>query len=123
MGVRLPQLSSMKTLIVTFCLAVAAQVIPSAYHYPVHTLAKSTIKYKTAAFEPVDAATPADTQKVELVEKEHEQEILTPTITYHAAPAVYHHAAAVAPAVYHHAAAAPATAVSYSLGGYPFAVP
>merc|ERR1712036_120525 len=50
-------------------------------------VAKSTIKYKTAAFEPVDVATPADAVKIELKETEHEQEILTPTIKYVANPA------------------------------------
>merc|ERR1712083_1227211 len=49
--------------------------------------AQSTIKYKTAAFEPVDVATPADAIKIELKETENEQEILTPTIKYVANPA------------------------------------
>merc|ERR1711976_342636 len=105
-------ISIMKTLIVLSCALAAAQcavVLPhvGAYTYPVHSVAKSTIKFKTAAFEPVDAATPAATQKLELIEKEHEQEILTPTITYATAPVVhapyYHHAAVAAPVV--HAAA------------------
>merc|ERR1711973_675578 len=103
----------------------------ATYTYPVHTVAKSTIKFKTAGFEPVVADTPADTQKIELVEKEHEQEILTPAVTYAHAPVLsYAHApVAVAPAVAHVAAAAPvavahaAPAVTYGLGGFPFAIP
>merc|ERR1739842_230223 len=50
-------------------------------------VAKSPTKYKTAAFEPVDVATPADAIKIALKETEHEQEILTPTIKYVATPA------------------------------------
>merc|ERR1740128_811416 len=86
--------SKMKTLIVLFCAAATqgAVYLPHAYHaaaaYPVHGVAKSTITYKTAAWEPVDAATPAATQKIELKETEHEQEILTPTLTYAHAPVV-----------------------------------
>merc|ERR1740128_1471998 len=142
--------SKMKTLIVLFCAAAAqgAVYLPHAYHaaaaYPVHGVAKSTITYKTAAWEPVDAATPAATQKIELKETEHEQEI--PTLTYahapvvnyglpavhaalpavHALPATYaalpaiHHAAL--PAI-HHALPAAAPAISYSLGGVPFVIP
>merc|ERR1740128_816146 len=123
--------SKMKTLIVLFCAAAAqgAVYLPHAYHaaaaYPVHGVAKSTITYKTAAWEPVDAATPAATQKIELKETEHEQEILTPTLTYAHAPVVnyglpaVHHAAL--PAI--HALSAAAPAISYSLGGVPFVIP
>merc|ERR1719228_1406597 len=83
----------MKFLIV-LALAVAAAhagvVLPYAgLGYGVHAVpavAKSTIKYKTAAFEPVDVLTPADAVKIELKETEHEQEILTPTIKYVANP-------------------------------------
>merc|ERR1739840_64550 len=86
--------TTMKFLIV-LALAVAAAhagvVLPYAgLGYGVHAVpavAKSTIKYKTAAFEPVDVATPADAIKIELKETEHEQEILTPTIKYVANPA------------------------------------
>merc|ERR1711973_627645 len=97
----------------------------ATYTYPVHTVAKSTIKFKTASLEPVVADTPADTQKIELVEKEHEQEILTPAVTYAHAPVVsYAHAAPVvsyAHAPVAHVAAAPA--VTYGLAGFPFAIP
>merc|ERR1719186_1843414 len=78
--------------LVVLALAVAAAhagvVLPYAgLGYGVPAVAKSTIKYKTAAFEPVDVATPADAVKIELKETEHEQEILTPTIKYVANPA------------------------------------
>merc|ERR1740128_429291 len=123
--------SKMKTLIVLFCVAAAQGAVypPHAYHaaaaYPVHGVAKSTITYKTAAWEPVDVATPAATQKIELKETEHEQEILTPTLTYAHAPVVNYglpalHAAL--PAI-HHALPAAAPAISYSLGGVPFVIP
>merc|ERR1719369_950575 len=94
----------MKFLIVLSCAVAAAQsavVLPGyagyaglgyhglGYGHVVPTVAKSTIKYKTAAFEPVDVATPADAIKIELVETEHEQEILTPIYAHVAAPA-YH---------------------------------
>merc|ERR1719500_960175 len=86
----------MKFLIVLSCAVAAAQsavVLPGYAGYAglgyhglgygvVPTVAKSSIKYKTAAFEPVYVATPADAIKIELVETEHEKEILTPTITY-----------------------------------------
>merc|ERR1712055_1264497 len=85
--------TTMKFLIV-LALAVAAAhagvVLPYAgLGYGLHAVpavAKSTIKYKTAAFEPVDVLTPADAVKIELKETEHEQEILTPTIKYVANP-------------------------------------
>merc|ERR1740128_1600868 len=126
--------SKMKTLIVLFCAAAAqgAVYLPHAYHaaaaYPVHGVAKSTITYKTAAWEPVDAATPAATQKIELKETEQEQEILTPTLTYAHAPVVNYGLPAV-PAAHHaalpaiHALPAAAPAISYSLGGVPFVIP
>merc|ERR1712080_610394 len=88
--------STMNCLVVLSCvLAVAhgAAVLPFAglgYGYGgLHSIpgvAKSTIKYETHGFEPVDVATPADAVKIELVTKEHEQEILTPTISYAHAP-------------------------------------
>merc|ERR1719436_592442 len=90
----------MNCLVVLSCVLAAAQgaaVLPYAglgYGYAglgyglhaVPAVAKSTIKYETHAFEPVDVATPADAVKIELVTKEHEQEILTPTYTYAHAP-------------------------------------
>merc|ERR1712020_124683 len=94
---------TMNCLVVLSCVLAAAQgaaVLPYAglgygyaglgYGYAglhaVPAVAKSTIKYETHAFEPVDVATPADAVKIELVTKEHEQEILTPTYTYAHAP-------------------------------------
>merc|ERR1740128_1378575 len=96
--------SKMKTLIVLFCAAATqgAVYLPHAYHaaaaYPVHGVAKSTITYKTAAWEPVDAT--------------------TPPATYAALPAIHH---AALPAI--HALPAAAPAISYSLGGVPFVIP
>merc|ERR1711922_48003 len=43
---------------------------------------KTTLKYKTIGVEAVDAATPADTKKIELVEKEHEQDVYS-HLPYH----------------------------------------
>jgi len=84
--------SNMNSLIVLFCVASAAQAayLPYFHHAAVvPSVAKSTITYKTAAYEPVDAATPAHTKKIELVEKEHSHDVYTPTYTYAAAhPAV-----------------------------------
>merc|ERR1711974_9571 len=88
--------TTMKFLVVLFLAVAAAHagvVLPYAslgYGYAgvhaVPAVAKSTIKYKTAAFEPVDVLTHADAVKIELKETEHEQEILTPTIKYVANP-------------------------------------
>merc|ERR1711962_1346923 len=84
--------SNMNSLIVLFCVASAAQAayLPYFHHAAVvPSGAKSTITYKTAAYEPVDAATPAHTKKIELVEKEHSHDVYTATYTYAAAhPAV-----------------------------------
>ena len=43
-----------------------------------HFIVVQTLTYKTAAFEPVDAATPADAQKIELKETEHSLDYLVP---------------------------------------------
>jgi len=48
----------------------AIQVVPAG--------SKQTITYKTAAFVPVDANTPADSQLIKLKETEHSQDILVP---------------------------------------------
>merc|ERR1712080_75554 len=86
--------STMKFLVVLSAAVAAVQcaaVLP--YHglgygyggYGIHAVpavAKSTIKYKTGAFEKVDVATPADAVKIELVETEHEQDVYTPTVSY-----------------------------------------
>merc|ERR1711920_528157 len=49
-----------------------------AITHAVPTTVKKTLTYKTAAFEPVDAATPADAQKIELKETEHSLDYLVP---------------------------------------------
>merc|ERR1711872_415728 len=88
MGVSSTVSSNMNSLIVLFCVASAAQAayLPYFHHAAVvPSVAKSTITYKTAAYEPVDAATPAHTKKIELVEKEHSHDVYTPTYTYAAA--------------------------------------
>merc|ERR1719221_1783869 len=63
------------------------------YSHAIPTTVKKTLTYKTAAFEPVDAATPADAQKIELKETEHSLDYLVPGpvkyVTSHvAAPAL-----------------------------------
>merc|ERR1719468_696104 len=91
----------MKFLVVLSALAVAVangapQLLYGGYGlgigavHAVPTVAKQTIKYKTAAFEPVDAATPADAQLIELKETEHSHDILVP------GPVQYVHTPAVA---------------------------
>merc|ERR1711994_1006142 len=89
MGVSSTVSSNMNSLIVLFCVASAAQAayLPYFHHAAVvPSVDKSTITYKTAAYEPVDAATPAHTKKIELVEKEHSHDVYTPTYTYAAHP-------------------------------------
>eukprot|EP00091_Calanus_sinicus_P007985 TRINITY_DN1943_c0_g1_i4.p1 TRINITY_DN1943_c0_g1~~TRINITY_DN1943_c0_g1_i4.p1 ORF type:complete len:136 (-),score=28.58 TRINITY_DN1943_c0_g1_i4:206-613(-) len=77
----------MKFLVVLSALAVAVangapQLLYGGYGlgavHAIPTVAKQTIKYKTAAFEPVDAATPADAQLISLKETEHSHDILVP---------------------------------------------
>merc|ERR1712139_78610 len=105
-----------KYLIVLFCASAAqAAFLPYFAPHVVPSVAKSTITYKTAAFEPVDAATPADTKKIELVETEHSQDVYTPTYTYAAGLPLVHHAA---PVVQH----APVATYTHGLVGYPFGV-
>merc|ERR1719334_1962588 len=90
----------MNSLIVLFCVATAAQAALLPAFYGAHvaqvvpTVAKSTITYKTAAYEPVDAATPADTKKIELVETEHTKDVYTPTYTTTYGAALHHPIAA-----------------------------
>merc|ERR1719330_796292 len=58
--------------------------------HAVPTVAKQTVKYKTAAFEPVEADTPADAQLIELKETEHSYDTLVPgPVSYVHTPAVY----------------------------------
>jgi len=84
--------------VVLSALAVAAQGAPQLLYggyglgavHAVPTTVKQTLKYKTAAFEAVDAATPADAQLIELKETEHSHDILVP------GPVQYVHTPAVA---------------------------
>lgn len=58
--------------------------------HAVPTVAKQTVTYKTAAFEPVEADTPADAQLIALKETEHSFDTLVPgPVQYHHTPAVY----------------------------------
>merc|ERR1712203_1343168 len=100
------QLSNMKFLVVFSVLAVSAHSAPQLlygghpYTYAAHTIqaiptvAKKTLSYKTAAFEPVDAATPADAKLISLKETEHSYDVLVPGPTkYISSPVAYpHHA-------------------------------
>merc|ERR1712142_869765 len=52
--------------------------VPLPYLHAVPTVAKTTVE--TKQFEPIDAATPADTTKIELTTKEHE--ISVPAVKY-----------------------------------------
>merc|ERR1712106_700987 len=83
------------------------------------TVAKQTIKYKTAAFEAVDAATPADAQPIELKETEHSHDILVPGPTQYV-----HHPAVATYAGYPYAGAYGAgvygAGVYGGLAGYPY---
>merc|ERR1711874_154922 len=88
----------MKFLIVLSALAVAANGAPQLLYggyglgaiHAVPTVAKQTLTYKTAAFEAVEADTPADAQLIELKETEHSHDILVP------GPVQYVHSPAVA---------------------------
>merc|ERR1739838_227371 len=94
--------SNMKFLVVLSAIAVAvangAPQLPYAYGgyglglgavHAIPTVAKQTLTYKTAAFEAVDAATPADAQLIELKETEHSHDILVPgPVKYVHTPAV-----------------------------------
>merc|ERR1712003_467395 len=90
-------LDIMKFLVVLSAFVAASQAAPQlvypyglgyshAITHAVPTTVKKTLTYKTAAFEPVDAATPADAQKIELKETEHSLDYLVPGPV--AAPAV-----------------------------------
>merc|ERR1719362_2739474 len=89
----------MKFLVVLSAVAVAVangapQLLYGGYGlgavHAIPTVAKQTIKYKTAAFEAVEADTPADAQLIELKETEHSHDILVP------GPVQYVHSPAVA---------------------------
>merc|ERR1719278_1704088 len=95
----------MKFLVVFSVLAVSAHSAPQLlygghpYTYAAHTIqaiptvAKKPLSYKTAAFEPVDAATPADAKLISLKETEHSYDVLVPGPTkYISSPVAYPHA-------------------------------
>merc|ERR1712146_862490 len=88
MGQLKTSLTKMKSLILISVLAASCSAAPQLLYtgYPgyaatvhaVPTVAKQTITYKTAAFEPVEADTPADAKLIELKETEHSHDILVP---------------------------------------------
>merc|ERR1712045_767229 len=107
MGVCSRSLSNMKFLVVFSVLAVSVQSAPQLLYggyagYPyaaahtvhaVPTVAKKTLTYKTAAFEPVEAATPADAKLIELKETDHSYYVLVPgPVKYVSTPVAYSHA-------------------------------
>merc|ERR1712106_961626 len=121
-----------KFLVVLSAIAVAvangAPQLPYAYGgyglglgavHAIPTVAKQTLTYKTAAFEAVDAATPADAQLIELKETEHSHDILVPgPVKYAHTPAVatyagYPYAGAYGAGVY-------GAGVYGGLAGYPY---
>jgi hypothetical protein len=68
---------------VVLSLAVAAQAAPQLLYggvgiHAIPTVVKQEVKYKTAAFEPVEADTPADATLIELKETEHKFDTLVP---------------------------------------------
>merc|ERR1711988_527672 len=78
-------LDIMKFLVVLSAFVAVSQAAPQlvypyglGYSHAVTHAVKKTLTYKTAAFEPVDAATPADAQKIELKETEHSLDYLVP---------------------------------------------
>jgi len=124
--------TNIKFLVVLSAIAVAvangAPQLPYAYGgyglglgavHAIPTVAKQTITYKTAAFEAVDAATPADAQLIELKETEHSHDILVPgPVKYVHTPAVatyagYPYAGAYGAGVY-------GAGVYGGLAGYPY---
>merc|ERR1711918_255327 len=90
--------SNMKFLVVFSVLAVSAHSAPQLLYggyglpYAAHTVhavptvAKKTLTYKTAAIEPVEAATPADAKLISLKETEHSYDVLARTHQVHLQP-------------------------------------
>merc|ERR1719277_907437 len=76
----------MKFLVVLSVVIAATQSAPQLLGYPyglgyahtIPTTVKKTFTYKTAAFEPVEADTPADAKLIELKETEHSYDALVP---------------------------------------------
>lgn len=98
---------------------VEAVKVPLPYLHVVPTVAKTTLE--TNQYEPIEAATPADTTKLEITTKEHE--LVLPTVKY-AQPVVEYK-----PITYKVAAPAPLTYTfsslpySYFPYAYPYAAP
>merc|ERR1712106_1103914 len=116
-----------KFLVVLSAIAVAvangAPQLPYAYGgyglglgavHAIPTVAKQTIKYKTTAFEAVDAATPADAQLIALKETEHSYDIHVP------GPVKYVHTPAVATYAGYPYAGVYGAGVYGGLAGYPY---
>merc|ERR1712029_188544 len=77
----------------------APQLLYTGYPYAAHTVqavptvAKKTLTYKPAGFEPVEADTPADAKLITLKETEHSYDVLVPGPTkYISTPVAYPHA-------------------------------
>merc|ERR1719367_553039 len=68
----------MKFLVVLSVVIAATQSAPQLLGYPYGLGYAHTITYKTAAFEPVEADTPADAKLIELKETEHSYDALVP---------------------------------------------
>merc|ERR1711887_67787 len=88
------------------CCYAAPQLLYGGATHVIPQVATKTLTYKTAAFEPVEADTPADAQLIELKETEHSYDVLVP-----AAPKIVH-----TPAV----AYAGLAGYPYGLAGYPY---
>merc|ERR1711878_229907 len=79
MGSFVENLLIMKFLVVISALVALSSAAPQLLYggYP-YAAYPSSLTYTTAAFEPVDAATPADAQKIELKDTEHSLDYLVP---------------------------------------------
>merc|ERR1711935_1294405 len=123
-------MANMKFLVV-LSLAVATNAAPQLLYgglgiHAIPSVVKQEVTYKTAAFKPVVADTPADATLIELKETEHKFDTLVPgPVTYAATGLHYGLPYAAAPAVN---VALPATTYNlgypYGLGlGYPYGLP
>merc|ERR1712134_209964 len=128
--------SSMKFLVV-LSFAVAAQAAPQLLYggvgiHAIPSVVKQEVKFKTAAFEPVEAATPADATLIELKETEHTYDALVPGPVTYAATGLHLGLPYAAPAAVKVELPEVKTielpATTYSLGypfglGYPYGLP
>merc|ERR1712177_83004 len=137
MGVHLKH-SNMKFLVV-LSFAVAAHAAPQLLYggvgiHAIPTVVKQEVKYKTAAFEPVEADTPADATLIELKETERKFDTLAPGPLTYAATGLHLGLPYAAPAAVKvelpevKTIELPATTYSlgypYGLGlGYPYGLP